>query len=804
MTIRTAGSRAGAAALEEPLLFRTPTPPRLPGHIALEASVPCSDPFDDHDWLFSIDWDGARALLSLDPGSPTRVQGETPVDLGRRFPDIVETVVAHDGRAAVLDGVIAVLDAQGRPDLAALGRRLAAGSALAAELPAVYLAFDVLHLDGRPVTGWALERRVEALSAFAGSGDVLQVPDHVRGRGSALAAAATARGLPALLARRARAPYRPGRRLARSPPHPACRADDVRHRRHHRAPAGRPAAHPRRAGRRAARVRGPGRRPARQGRRRWLAQHVATLDGRCRVARRGPAARRNLAPARAHRHRSSSRTRCRWCAAPPVAPRGPRRCRAALVRAPAAGRRARRRRAAGFGFAPTLIVPLPLGDTALLPRPRAMTGAVLMCRPDHFGIEYEINPWMHVAIQVDHALATGAVGSAASHLRRPRRRHRARGARGGAAGHGVHRECRCGLGRARRPGQLPPSRAAGEEPHWRAELERLRFEVHELPRSLSFEGAGDALFVGDRLFCGTGFRTDRASHRPVGRILEVEVVSLELVDPRFYHLDTCFCPLDANDSDRRAGGVLAGIRAADPSARPEPDRGARSRSPPGFACNAMPLGDQVISSLTIAQLAEPLRAAGFTVVPMAMGEFLKAGGGVRCLSLPLGVGSPNGHVLPAQRPGKLQQPLSLFPDFRAKMASCPLRSTGEPNRILVVDDERAITDLVAMALKYEGFTVQTAATAKSARHAVMDFRPDLMILDVGLPDDDGFTLVQRLITDGIKVPGDLPHRTRRHRGEGPRADDRRRRLRHEALQHRGAGRAHTRGAAPPPSRRAAR
>ena len=73
-------------------------------------------------------------------------------------------------------------------------------------------------------------------------------------------------------------------------------------------------------------------------------------------------------------------------------------------------------------------------------------------------------------------------------------------------------------------------------------------------------------------------------------------------------------------------------------------------------------------------------------------------------------------------------------------------SAGEPNRVLVVDDERAITDLVAMALKYEGFSVQTAGTAKQARHAVMDFRPDLMILDVGLPDEDGFTLVQRLIT----------------------------------------------------------
>ena len=76
----------------------------------------------------------------------------------------------------------------------------------------------------------------------------------------------------------------------------------------------------------------------------------------------------------------------------------------------------------------------------------------------------------------------------------------------------------------------------------------------------------------------------------------------------------------------------------------------------------------------------------------------------------------------------------------------------EPVRVLVVDDERAITDLVAMALKYEGFAVATAATAREARTAVMDFRPALIVLDVGLPDEDGFALVQRLIGDGIKVP----------------------------------------------------
>jgi two-component system OmpR family response regulator len=77
---------------------------------------------------------------------------------------------------------------------------------------------------------------------------------------------------------------------------------------------------------------------------------------------------------------------------------------------------------------------------------------------------------------------------------------------------------------------------------------------------------------------------------------------------------------------------------------------------------------------------------------------------------------------------------------------------SEPTRVLVVDDERSITDLVAMALKYEGFTVQTAASAREARHAVMDFRPALIVLDVGLPDEDGFSFTQRLVGDGLKVP----------------------------------------------------
>ena len=73
-------------------------------------------------------------------------------------------------------------------------------------------------------------------------------------------------------------------------------------------------------------------------------------------------------------------------------------------------------------------------------------------------------------------------------------------------------------------------------------------------------------------------------------------------------------------------------------------------------------------------------------------------------------------------------------------------------RVLVVDDEPNITELVAMALRYEGFTVKTAATGRGAITAVAQFSPALMILDVMLPDIDGIEVLRRLNGAGNKVP----------------------------------------------------
>src|SRR5580765_8558821 len=73
-------------------------------------------------------------------------------------------------------------------------------------------------------------------------------------------------------------------------------------------------------------------------------------------------------------------------------------------------------------------------------------------------------------------------------------------------------------------------------------------------------------------------------------------------------------------------------------------------------------------------------------------------------------------------------------------------------RVLVVDDETNITELVAMALRYVGFEVATAASGREALAAVPGFRPDLVVLDVMLPDLDGFEVCRRLRADGVRVP----------------------------------------------------
>ncbi|MBV8195510.1 MAG: hypothetical protein JOY80_08270 [Candidatus Dormibacteraeota bacterium] len=192
------------------LPFALPQPELFPSALRPEVATPCREPFEDVRWRFSVDWDGIRALLFVSAQGEVRLLTEAATDIAARFPELRRAAEHLSRLPVVLDGAVVVLDHQGRPDLETLGLRSALGADGALQVPAAYLATDVLHAGTGSTLEWALERRLELLAELVTSQGILQAPETVEGRGVALAAAAGERGLGAVMARRAAAPYRPG------------------------------------------------------------------------------------------------------------------------------------------------------------------------------------------------------------------------------------------------------------------------------------------------------------------------------------------------------------------------------------------------------------------------------------------------------------------------------------------------------------------------------------------------------------------------------------------------------------------
>lgn len=176
----------------------------------------------------------------------------------------------------------------------------------------------------------------------------------------------------------------------------------------------------------------------------------------------------------------------------------------------------------------------------------------------------------------------------------------------------------------------------GEEPYFKEWFAAKGFTVQELPKDLPFEGAGDALFdrEGRWLWAGYGFRSELDSHPYLAKWLDTEVLSLRLVDERFYHLDTCFCPL--------SGGYLLYYPPAFDSYSnrliemriPAEKRIAIAEADAvNFACNAVNINSLVIMNQVSDNLKQRLNARGFQVIETPLTEFLKAGGAAKCLTL---------------------------------------------------------------------------------------------------------------------------------------------------------------------------
>ena len=263
----------------------------------------------------------------------------------------------------------------------------------------------------------------------------------------------------------------------------------------------------------------------------------------------------------------------------------------------------------------------------------------LMCPPHHFDVEYVINPWMQGQINAAdqqlagqqwtrfHSLlsecADVSLMTAVSGL--PDLVFTANAAL-------VHNQTAV-LSSFRCPERQP------EAQHYADWLEADGFTVKTLPAGTLFEGAGDALFDrGDKalLWLGYGFRSNAAVVPHLEDSIAVEIQQLRLCDPRFNHLDTCFCPLEEGFLLYYPAAFDAESNAAI-EAHVSPNRifAVTEDDAIHFACNAFNIAKKVILNHASSELEQWLLARGFEVIQTGMSEFMKAGGSTKCLSLRL-------------------------------------------------------------------------------------------------------------------------------------------------------------------------
>lgn len=259
---------------------------------------------------------------------------------------------------------------------------------------------------------------------------------------------------------------------------------------------------------------------------------------------------------------------------------------------------------------------------------------ILMCPPDYYGIHYEINPWMDLSRQADHGLAVQQWQALRQHIEEAGAKVSLIEPVAGlpdlvfTANAAMIYHDRALVSRFRH------RQRQGEEPFNRRWFAEHGFSVFDVPEHFSFEGAGDALFCGDTLYAGYRMRSDAAGHQLIGQMLGCRTIPVELVDARYYHLDTCFCPLSASESlwfppafdEYGQTAIRSHVPRLIEVVREEAER---------FACNAVVIGRRVITNTGCDRLHELLRGRGYEPVATPLDEFVKAGGSAKCLTLRL-------------------------------------------------------------------------------------------------------------------------------------------------------------------------
>ena len=264
----------------------------------------------------------------------------------------------------------------------------------------------------------------------------------------------------------------------------------------------------------------------------------------------------------------------------------------------------------------------------------------LMCSPEHYNVDYEINAWMDIHNEPDTDLAKDqweilydTITDLGARVRlikpHPHFPDMVFTANAGLVMDNVvilsnnkHKE------------------RQGESVLFKKWFLNNGYRVVELPKDIYFEGAGDALFFNDVLYLGYGFRTSKKSHKIIANALGVDYVSCELVNPNFYHLDTCFFPM--NDrivyhrdafSEESADKMMKSIfERCLFRGKPVDILNVSNPEAEQFICNTVEVNNNIITPCI-----EGIDSFGnqHNAHWCNMSEFMKAGGAVKCLTLKL-------------------------------------------------------------------------------------------------------------------------------------------------------------------------
>ena len=261
---------------------------------------------------------------------------------------------------------------------------------------------------------------------------------------------------------------------------------------------------------------------------------------------------------------------------------------------------------------------------------------LLMCTPEGYAVNYEINPWMKQQVgQVSFPLAVRQWRQLFETLGRLAHVRLMTGTPDwpdlvftANAGLPLPGERSIVLSNFRHP------QRQGEKALNRAWFEAAGWTCVDLPDGVAFEGAGDALFdSAGRLWLGGGPRTDAAALRHLSRHIPGLIERLEMVDPAYYHLDTCFCPLPDGHAlylPEAFGARARALLAAAFGDRLLPLTPGEGRL---FCANAVCVGRTVVMNRVTPRLHSLLEALDFTVLESPLTEFMKSGGSAKCLTL---------------------------------------------------------------------------------------------------------------------------------------------------------------------------